>query len=69
VDEADVVYTMTPSHAEAVMRLVPSAAHKVFPLDPTGLVHDPIGGPIDEYENTAARLEELIRNRLRELNA
>jgi len=69
VDSADVVYTMTPSHAEAVMRLVPSAAHKVFPLDPAGLVPDPIGMPIDEYEHTAARLEELIRDRLREMDA
>lgn len=69
VEAADVVYTMTPSHAEAVMRLVPAAAHKVFPLDPAGVVPDPIGMPYEEYETTAARLEELIHNRLRELDA
>jgi len=69
VDAADVVYTMTPSHAEAVMRLVPSAAHKVFPLDPAGLVPDPIGMPIEEYNATADRLTELIRARLKELDA
>ena len=37
-------------------------------LDPAGgEVADPIGGPIDEYRDTAARIERMIRTRLAEL--
>jgi len=68
IREADVVYTMTPSHAEAVMTMMPEAAEKVFPLDPRGVIEDPIGQGRDVYERTARRLEELIRQRLEELD-
>ncbi len=68
IREADVVYTMTPSHAEAVMTMMPDAAEKVFPLDPRGVIEDPIGQGRDVYERTARRLEELIRQRLEELD-
>jgi len=68
ISEVDVIYTMTPSHAEAAMRLAPEAAHKIFPLDPRGLVPDPIGHPLEEYQRTADRLEQLITQRLLELD-
>ncbi|MEQ8769068.1 MAG: Sua5/YciO/YrdC/YwlC family protein [Phycisphaerales bacterium] len=68
IREADVVYTMTPSHAEAVMTMMPEAAEKIFPLDPRGVIEDPIGQGRDVYERTARRLEELIRQRLEELD-
>jgi L-threonylcarbamoyladenylate synthase len=43
VDRADVVLTMTPSHAQAVMQIAPDSAHKVFPIDPLNPIADPIG--------------------------
>jgi protein-tyrosine phosphatase len=64
---AEVIFTMTPSHAEAVMTMAPDEAHKVFPLDPRGVVPDPIGQPVEQYERTADRLSELIAARLQEL--
>lgn len=69
VREAEIVYTMTPSHAEAVMTLAPDAASKVFPLDPRGVIEDPVGQGEEVYRRTAARLRELIRQRLEELDA
>ncbi|MFG0305953.1 MAG: Sua5/YciO/YrdC/YwlC family protein [Phycisphaerales bacterium JB040] len=68
IAEADAVFTMTPSHAEAAMRIAPEAAHKIYPLDPRGLVPDPIGHPLEEYRRTADRLEQLITQRLSELD-
>ncbi len=60
VHEADVIYTMTEAHREAVVRLIPSAAEKTYTLDPTGDVEDPLGSDASSYQRTA----ELIRRRL-----
>lgn len=67
VAEADTVYTMTPSHAEMLMRMAPDQVQKIEPLDPHGIVPDPVGLPLETYIETADRLEELIRRRLEEL--
>ncbi|GJM20083.1 MAG: protein-tyrosine-phosphatase [Phycisphaeraceae bacterium] len=68
IGEAEIIYTMTPSHAQAVMTMLPEAAEKVFPLDPRGVVEDPVGMGRDVYKRTAAQLEQLIRQRLEELD-
>ncbi|MFW6059007.1 MAG: L-threonylcarbamoyladenylate synthase [Phycisphaeraceae bacterium] len=60
VHEADVIYTMTEAHREAVVALVPSAADKTFTLDPNGDIEDPLGSGASSYQRTA----ELIRRRL-----
>lgn len=67
VGEADLVLTMTPSHAQAVMQTVPDSAHKVFPIDPLSPIRDPIGQPIEAYRAVAGQLEPLIDARLKEL--
>ena len=67
VELADAVYTMTPSHAQAIMTMLPTAAHKIEPLDPRGLIADPIGQPVEVYAQTLEELEPLIRARLKEL--
>ena len=66
---ADVIYTMTSHHADAVRAMDPSAAPRVQTLDPQGDVPDPIGMPQDVYDQTAHRLGELIARRLQELEA
>jgi protein-tyrosine-phosphatase len=66
VDEADVIYTMTPAHAQAVMQIAPDSAHKVFPIDPLNPIADPIGHPIEVYRQVADQLETLIDARLKE---
>ncbi len=68
IEEADVILTMTPSHAQAVMQMAPGAVHKVFPIDPAEAVVDPIGGPIEVYRRVADQLESLIRARLEEMH-
>jgi protein-tyrosine phosphatase len=64
IEQAEVIYTMTPSHAEAVMNAAPDAAHKVFPLGEAELVADPIGHPQGVYDETAEQIERLVRQRL-----
>tara|TARA_R110000782_G_scaffold19140_4_gene52219 strand:- start:8042 stop:9169 length:1128 start_codon:yes stop_codon:yes gene_type:complete len=64
IEEAEVIYTMTPSHAEAVMQAAPDAAYKVFPLGEAEVVVDPIGHPQKVYDQTAEQIERLLRDRL-----
>ena len=67
VDRADVIFTMTPSHAQAVMQIAPGAVHKVFPIDPLHPIGDPIGQSIEVYREVADQLERLIAERLQEI--
>ncbi len=64
VEQAEVIYTMTPSHAEAVMHGAPDVAHKVFPLGDAEVVVDPIGHDQAVYDETASQIERLVRERL-----
>jgi len=64
IDEAEIIYTMTPSHAEAIMHAAPDAAHKVFPLADAEPVEDPIGQGPEVYARTAEQIERLVRARL-----
>lgn len=67
IRQADVIFTMTPSHREAVLAIDPSADGKTLPLDPHGPVPDPVGMSLDVYRATAKRMADLIAQRLREL--
>lgn len=66
LSDADVVFVMTRSHADAVHAFDPGV--EVHLLDPGGRdIPDPIGAPQEAYDETAALLERLIRARLDEL--
>jgi len=67
IDQADLILTMTPSHAQAVMQIAPGAEHKVFPIDPLHAISDPIGQPIEVYREVADQLGILIERRLQEI--
>ncbi len=69
IDQAEIIYTMTPTHAQAVMTMAPNSVHKVFVLDEQEGVPDPIGQGIEVYQHTADRLRELIQRRFEEINA
>lgn len=69
IDQAEVIYTMTPSHAQAIMTMAPNSVHKVFVLDEYESVPDPIGQSAQMYQHTANRLCELIARRLEEIKA
>lgn len=67
IDQSDVILTMTPSHAQAVMQMAPASVHKVFPIDPLQPIGDPIGQPVEVYREVADQLERLIADRLKEM--
>lgn len=64
IEQAELIYTMTPTHAQAVMQGAPDAAHKVFPLADAEAVDDPIGQSVEVYRKTAEQIERLVRARL-----
>jgi protein-tyrosine phosphatase len=68
LDKADVIYTMTASHAEAARAMLPASQRsKVHLLDSQGDIDDPIGGPQTLYDELARRLVGTIERRLEEL--
>lgn len=68
IAEADIIYTMGRSHLHAIADLDPGAAGKVQLLDPDGQdVPDPVGMSQDVYTQTARRIMEMVRRRLKEL--
>ena len=66
IHQADVIFTMSRAHAQAVLTLVPSAADKTVTLDPDKDIEDPIGGDVELYQGLARELKELIEKRLEE---
>jgi protein-tyrosine phosphatase len=66
IHQADVIFTMSRSHAAAVTALVPSASEKTMTLDPDGDIDDPIGGDLVLYQQLASYMRELLDKRLDE---
>jgi protein-tyrosine phosphatase len=64
IHQADVIFTMSKNHAQAVSALVPSASSKTMTLDPDKDVEDPIGGDASLYNELAVELKKLIEKRL-----
>ena len=65
---ADVIYTMTWSHRQAIVAQWPSAAERTQMLSPSGTdISDPIGGPVERYQGCAEQIEAELRTRLDEL--
>lgn len=71
VEEADLVLTMTASHKQQVLGLVPGAAGKVYTLgEYAGSgedVSDPFGGSAEQYRQTAGDLDRLVQKALERL--
>jgi protein-tyrosine phosphatase len=69
VRHADVIFTMTRSHREAILAQWPSAAPRVKLLRRDGAdICDPIGGPVERYDQCAQQLREEIIERLKEID-
>lgn len=70
VRDAEAIFAMGAMHRDAVLSLDPGADGRTVLLDPTGSdVPDPIGLPQAVYNTTAARMFEMVRHRLEELDA
>jgi protein-tyrosine-phosphatase len=69
VESADLVLAMSPGHVDQILKLSPSAAKKTYllkgfprPYSPTQEeVQDPIGRPLDLYNQTFLELDEILR--------
>ena len=65
---ADVIYTMTRSHREAIVAQWPSAAERTEVLAADGAdICDPIGGPVERYRCCAAKIRAELETRMNEL--
>ncbi len=68
VRHADVIYTMTQAHRQAILAQWPGAAERTQTLRADGGdISDPIGGPPERYQKCAAQIESELRRRLPEL--
>jgi protein-tyrosine phosphatase len=68
IRHADVIWTMTQSHRQAILSEWPEAAGRVHLLSVEGGdVADPIGGPIEQYRRCAEQIKTELASRLRDL--
>ncbi len=68
VRRADVIYTMTHSHRQAITAQWPDAAERTRLLCADGSdIDDPIGAPIDQYQLCADQIRHELETRLDEL--
>ncbi len=68
VRQADLIFTMTQSHREAIVTQWPRAAERTYLLCKEGCdIADPIGGPLERYRRCAAQIQKQIESRLDEL--
>jgi protein-tyrosine phosphatase len=69
IDRADLILGMSPEHVEYILRVDSGAADKTFlikafpkPYSPAQEgVDDPIGGLLEQYNNTYLELDEALR--------
>lgn len=67
IEESDLIFAMTRSNLAGVLAIDPRARAISDLLDPEGEdVPDPIGMPQQAYNDTARRIESMIRERLKE---
>ena len=68
VRHADVIWTMTRSHRQAIVAQWPQASARIQVLAPDQSdVSDPIGGPIENYRQCAGQIQTFLAQRVREL--
>jgi protein-tyrosine-phosphatase len=69
VRHADLIFTMTASHRQAMLRRWPNAASRTFPLCTNeGDIADPIGGTTDVYRQCADQIHHALQLRVAELD-
>jgi protein-tyrosine-phosphatase len=79
IDKSDLILAMASEHVETVLKKAPDAGKKTFMLKafPTPYsssqerIQDPIGGILDDYNQTFLELDEILRrivNRIIELS-
>jgi protein-tyrosine-phosphatase len=69
IESADLILAMSPEHVNYILSLSPSASERTFlikgfpePFSPHQEgIQDPIGGPLDLYNQTYMELDEILR--------
>ncbi len=68
VRHADIIWTMTRSHRQAILSQWPEAAGRVHLLSLDGQdVSDPIGCPVDQYRRCVEQIKTELESRLKDL--
>lgn len=68
VRHADVIFTMTDGHRQAILRRWPESAGRTQTLSADSSdISDPIGGPISVYRECAQQIESALRERFEKL--
>lgn len=66
IQDADVIYTLTDRHRQAVLMHSPSSSGKTRRLSEAGDIIDPFGAPVEVYVQTAEMIREALADRLTE---
>ncbi len=64
IKQADYIYTMSTSHRQVVLNMVPDTETRTKLLS-DGNIEDPIGSPLENYVRCALSIEKCINNHLR----
>jgi len=68
IKHADVIWTMTRSHRQAILDQWPEAGSRTFTLSLDNRdIADPIGGPVEYYRKCAAQITTELEQRLADL--
>jgi protein-tyrosine phosphatase len=69
LSQADYIYVMTRGHFKALVEQKPSAAEKIFMLDPAGEdISDPIGGSLEDYRQASLKIKSGLEKILNEIS-
>ncbi len=58
---------MTPSHRQAIVLQWPEASDRTTTLAADGEIFDPIGGPIERYQECADQIQTELMKRIEQL--
>jgi protein-tyrosine phosphatase len=67
VQHADLIWTMTRSHRQAIVSQWPEASSRTSVLGDEMDIADPIGGPVEYYEKCAEQIQAALSKRVGEL--
>lgn len=67
VQHADLIWTMTRSHRQAIVSQWPEASSRTSVLGEEMDIADPIGGPVEYYEKCAEQIQAALSKRVGEL--
>jgi protein-tyrosine-phosphatase len=69
IRHADVIWTMTASHRQAIVAQWPEATGRTSVLSPNQAdIADPIGGPVEYYERCAREIKAELERRVADLD-